>query len=192
MGEKTAPRVHSEWKSPTGRTAYVAGASFSLRPALDEAGYNVDKHHVRIADGGRILMVALADTSADVLRSCYTVAERVLDLLAVEAFRLGQLDDPLREHCVWWRTPEGTVLRCVSTSRVAAELRSSAIVRAPDGSVRPQPSRPPQAWHGSHAYFRMSQLANNLHDAYRYMFLAVEAVLSTIYPWNVGSVKAAG
>jgi hypothetical protein len=163
---------------------YAAGAAFALSRQLQPSRFNVDGNAVEVAPSGRTMNVALKAVPNDVFASSYALAERVLDLLAVEAYRVSTLHDPLREHCTWWRSERGTTLRCLSTARLAIEMKSAAVVRTPDGQVKPQPSRPPQRWHASHAYFRRSQTTDNLDDSYRYLFLALESLLSEVYPWT--------
>jgi hypothetical protein len=165
---------------------YDCGASFALRRRLDEGTYRIDKHRLDIVDDGWTLEVALTQRTAEPLRVAYLVADRTLDLLAAEGYRISELNDPLREHGVWFRTGSKTVLRNVTTARLAVRMRSAAVVRDPSGVARPSTPRPPTRWHPSHAYFRRSQSTNDLHEAYRNLFLALEALLSEVYPWSLG------
>jgi hypothetical protein len=169
---------------PRWADAFLCGASFHLRGALDAGRYVVDGNVIEVGPNGRSLNVALTAHHPDVLFQAYSIAEKTLDVLAVEAYQLGDLVDVPREHCIWWRTGGITNLRSVSTVRMAAEMHLRLEVTGPDGQIRPPTPRAPQRWNGSHAYFRRSQLTDNLHDAYRYLFLALEAVLSQVYPWQ--------
>jgi hypothetical protein len=48
--------------------------------------------------------------------------------------------------------------------------------------VAPQPEPNPLVWHESFRYFRLSQITDDLFDAYRNAYLALESVLSSIAP----------
>jgi len=165
---------------------FESGATFLLRRRLDARTYHVDKNRFDVVDDGWAVEISLKHASTDPVRSAHMLAERTLDLLAAEAFQTSELTDPLREHGVWFRDEGKLVLRGVTTARLAMRFRSSAVVRDPAGAVRPPAPRPPTAWHASHAYFRKSQSANDLHEAYRNLFLALECLLSEVYPWNPG------
>jgi hypothetical protein len=187
--ERSDQRVFST-RVPSWAQEYDCGAAFALRRRLDEGTYRIDKHRVDIIDDGWTLEVALKHHTAGPLRVAYLVADRTLDLLAAESYRISELNDPLREHGVWFRTGGKTVLRNTTTARLAVRMRQEAIVRDPSGAARPPTPRPPTSWHPSHAYFRRSQLTNDLHEAYRNLFLAFEALLSEVYPWSLGLREA--
>lgn len=163
---------------------YAAGATFGLSRRLEEGHYNVDGNRVDIVDNGWAMEVALKKPPPNLLKSAFGVADRTLDILAAEGFLVSDLDDPLREYALWFRENGRTVLRTVSTSRLAFSMKIAAEVRDPSGTVKPQPLRPTMRWHPSHAYFRRSQATDSLHEAYRYLFLALEALLSEVFPWE--------
>ena len=166
------------------------GVVFGLTMRLDEACYRVDNHRVDIGADGT-LTVSLSSVDSSPLEDAFTVAERMLDLLTANSFRTNTLDDPLREHGMWLRSANATTLRIVTTARLGVRMRSVAEVRDPSGALRQQPPTPPIAWHPSHAYFRRSQATDSLHEAYRNMFLALESLLSHVYPWDYAMGEAA-
>lgn len=170
---------------------YVAGATFSLRQRISEGTYDVDGNAVRFNPDANSVSTALRNLPDDVFTASYTLVERTLDLLAAQSFQIGSLEAPVREHCIWWRTDGKTVLRCVSTVRHSARMHAKPVIRRLDGTIRTPDPRPPQAWHPSFAYFRRSQLADDLDEGYRYLFLALEALLSEIFPWQAGLGEAA-
>ncbi len=51
-----------------------------------------------------------------------------------------------------------------------------------DGNLVPPVPTPPLAWHESLRYFRLSQTTDDLFDAYRNAYLALESILSSIAP----------
>ncbi len=163
---------------------YAAGAIFRLSRRLEEGRYIVDGNRVEIVDNGWTLEVALKKFPRNLLMAAHRVADRTLDLLTVDRFLVSDLYDPLREYGLWFHKDGRTVFRIVSTIRLAFTIRTVAEVRDPSGTVRPPAPRPTKRWHPSHAYFRRSQATDSLHEAYRYLFLALEALLSEVYPWS--------
>jgi hypothetical protein len=61
------------------------------------------------------------------------------------------------------------------------------IVRDKDGNVLPQAVQPDAGWHESFRYFRLSQTTDDLFDAYRNAYLALESILSSIAPQHVNA-----
>lgn len=55
-------------------------------------------------------------------------------------------------------------------------------VYGPNGEERPIDPVPPATWHPSFSYFRRSQVTDDLFDAYRSLYLALEALLSDLEP----------
>lgn len=169
---------------PPGADNYKSGASFGLKRRLHPSRFNVDDDLVLIDDDERTIHVLLHNSTVDPFNPAYEIAERVLDILSVQSFTKSELDDPLRDYALWFRSNGITTLRCVTTGKLGVRIRSTAEVRNPSGEPRLQPQAAPIRWHASFAYFRRSQLTDELHDAYRYLFLALEALLSEVYPWQ--------
>lgn len=170
---------------PPWNSEYECGATYQLQQRMKEGSYNVDGNRVDIAGGGWNMEVALQHAVNNPVRATNVVAKRVLDILAAEAFRISELKDPLRQYGLWFRDEGEVVLRSVTTARMAVTMQASTEVRDPTGALKPQDS-PELEWHASHSYFRRSQITDDLHDAYRNLFLALEALLSEVYPWEIG------
>lgn len=169
---------------PRGISGYESGASFGLKRRLQPSRFIVDDNLVLIDDDERTVHVLLHNATIDPFNHAYEIAEKVLDMLSVQSFAKSELDDPLRDYALWFRHNGITTLRCVSTARLGVRMRSAMEVRTPSGEPRAQPPSAPLGWHTSFAYFRRSQITDELHDAYRYLFLALEALLSEVYPWQ--------
>jgi hypothetical protein len=161
------------------------GATFRVRQTVEPTAIALDNGRVRLCEGQDTIDVSLRHTSTDPFAACYQAAQRSLDAIAVERCQFTELHDPLREHCVWFKEAGKIVLRFASTLSVAIHARMNVVAFAPDGTIRTQ-SQPPISWHASHAYFRRSQTTDDLHEAYRNLFLALEALLSDVYPWQPG------
>ena len=62
-----------------------------------------------------------------------------------------------------------------------------AVVKDAAGNIVPQPAPPTPVWHGSLRYFRLAQVTDDLFDAYRNLYLALEAILDRIAPQTVNA-----
>lgn len=183
LGESEVEKPPFPVSVPSWAADYQSGATFRLTKAIGDLRVNFDKNAVRLHRAGPTIEVALRKTNGDPLSVAYRIAEQALDAIAADSFLVSELDDPLREHASWSREGGATTLRYVTTARMAVDLALEIVVTTPDGEVRDQ-SQPTRKWHPSHAYFRRSQATNDLHEAYRNLFLAFEALLSTVFSWN--------
>ena len=176
---------------PSWGEGFDSGATFALRGRISERSLRIDSHRVDIVDRGKAIEVALGGSVSDPFCDAYTTAERALDILAAQTFEIASLRNPLREYSVWFRNGGKTVLRAVATFQGTFSFSSGKVeVRDPSGAVRTREVEIPPRWHASYAYFRQSQSTHNLHDAYRYLFLALEALLSDVYQLLPGMGEA--
>lgn len=106
------------------------------------------------------------------------MAQQGLDLLAMQG--RGAAVTPLaHERCVVWARAEGVVrLRVTMLERLGSMITVRAEVRDSEGRLVEQPPPPPARWAPAMRYFRLAQAAQDVVDAYRNMFLALEALLS--------------
>jgi hypothetical protein len=117
-----------------------------------------------------------------------SAAQRGLDLLSLR----GRGDLLIRraedENLAWWKGPDGRrVLRATSV----APLRMSVGDITPrvfdaSGVEKVMPPEPEPAWHPSFRYFRLAQVSEEVFDAYRNLYLALESILSTATPRKPG------
>lgn len=171
---------------------YKCGAMFGLRTRLAEGTYNIGENRFEISDEGWTVEVGLKHATNRLFHDACVFAEQTLDLIATEQFRISELHDPLREHAVWFRDGGKRVLRAVTTGRLAVSVPPAVvIVRDQTGALRPPEKHPPIRWHPSYAYFRRSQATDSLDEAYRNLFLALEALLSEVYPMEHGLGESA-
>lgn len=110
-------------------------------------------------------------------------SQRALDLFSIRGdgdLSVARFDD---EHLVWWPAPEGLVIRLVPLAPAKIDV-PPATLRVTDASGREKPGQPekPLDWHESYRYFRLSQTSDDLFNAYRNAYLALESVLSSITP----------
>jgi len=62
------------------------------------------------------------------------------------------------------------------------QMRLKGVVKDSKGNVVTQPPEPDPEWHEAFRYFRLAQTTDDLFDAFRNLYLALEALLSTLAP----------
>ena len=87
------------------------------------------------------------------------------------------------DHIIWWVEEGEVVLRVVSLAPMHVDVPPVPIsIVDSAGAIVPRPPTPTIRWHESFRYFRLSQTTEDLFDAYRNSYLALESVLSGIAP----------
>jgi hypothetical protein len=119
---------------------------------------------------------------ADALREALSVAQQGLDLLSIE----GRADLSTHEvddwHITWWEELSGVVLRVTELVTFGARIDVAVTKRDSQGNVVLDPPPPPTPWDESYRYFRLAQVTDDLFDAYRNLYLALESLLHSIEP----------
>lgn len=127
---------------------------------------------VRLERGGRFLIVEeVAEDIDRVTPVARRLAQEALDLMAVRSagsLRLSQDDDA---YCAWGPRDSQRVLRVVTTVPITWKVSAG-------GGPQPYPVK----WHPSMRFFRMSQVTDDLFDAFRNVYLALESILSHLHP----------
>lgn len=107
------------------------------------------------------------------------LAQQCLDLMSV----LGRGDlvtkNATEEFIVSWRTSGQQRVQVMSTTTLSFTVSSpTLVVRNRDGNEVPQEAPRPE-YHPAFRYFRLSQTSDDLHEAFRNMYLAFELLLSS-------------
>lgn len=163
----------------------LSGAAFLLTSRSTQSHViEINGGEVEIQEGGPYVVArfssALDATSA--FTTGHALAQEGLDMMSI----LGHYDAVIRdaddEHLIWWPDTNGIVLRTVSTTLLKFTVgKVNAIVRDKDGNiVPPTPINP--SHHIAFRFFRLAQATDDLFDAYRNMYLAFEALLSSQFP----------
>jgi hypothetical protein len=168
--------------------ADAGGAVFYLahparRPVIVRLPSNAE---VEIRAGCPALVVrGLAASSYEAaLELALSAANCALDLLAIRGVESLVLADHDVRHVVLWTNNGVMRLRIwsVATLSMSMSISGSRSVRG-----RGDPAPPIQQWDESFRYFRHSQATDDLFDAFRNMYLALESVLSVFAPVKVAS-----
>ena len=143
------------------------------------AGWAVEvRAHSRtvVARGGQ------AGTYRDARDEALGMAQRGLDLISIQGSGdLSVVDFP-DNHLVWWVEPSGVVLRVNHISTGRFTMSATVTVLDSAGNPKPEPPRVQAAWDESFRYFRLSQATDDLFDAFRNLYLALESILDSIDP----------
>ena len=114
------------------------------------------------------------------------LANRALDILAMAGMATMALADVWSCHVAWWPTPQASVIRIWCSATLTLKVDAAAVVHGPDGAVRPPVAGTTPEWHESMRYLRMSETTDDLFDAFRNVYLALESFLSRLQPRTAG------
>jgi hypothetical protein len=166
--------------------AVCSGGAFVLRDAARQSDVvTINGWQAEVRERERVVLVRGGSEGNydDAFRSALMHSQKALDLMSA----CGSNDLVIKgfdeDHLVWWTEPGGLVVRVVALSTLSVDIPSVELtVTDASGNVVPSSAPPPLAWHESFRYFRLSQITEDLFDAYRNAYLALEAVLSGIAP----------
>lgn len=118
-----------------------------------------------------------------VLHSSSQVAQKALDILAATGSGNLQTISTQDTHVVWWTFGDGLTVRYHSTSTMQFSVGPiTLVVKDKDGNVLPPTPVEPPPWHPSMRFWRQAQLATDVFDSMRSLWLAVENILDEIAP----------
>lgn len=128
----------------------------------------------------------LNDPMSEMVESAHEAAQEALDIVAVEE-RAALLAVEPHNNVAWRTGPHGLKVELTSSITFSAEpTEFKAIVKNAQGEIVPGPPYAPPPHHAAYRYFRYSQAAQNVFDAYRNMFLALESMLDKAAPKQSG------
>lgn len=125
------------------------------------------------------------DTEEEALSHGHSALQQALDILSIQNDDQLRVENADSSRIVWWESDSSQHLRVVEISDVAVSTEASATVIDEDGNEVEIESDPTE-WHESLRYFRLAQNTDDLFDAYRNLFLALELILSERVPINSG------
>jgi hypothetical protein len=170
---------------PPGRRA---GAVFVLheRPPTAAVWERSDGWVVRIDPGSRGVVACggSADDATIAWRSAYAAVQEALDVWSVKGVADLQTDAPYGNHIAFWESAAGARVRITDRATATASARVTGFAAGPTGNVTSAPPAP-TIWHQSMRFFRQSQLAEDLFDALRSLWLALENLLDSIEPYDM-------
>lgn len=168
--------------------AVTGGASFGLlKPATEDTTVDVGDWEIEVKRRSSVAIARCCTerqpASDGLVEGALAHLQPALDRMCVRGSNRLSLRAPDDEYLVWHRNDDGGLtIRVVEISNLSFGLSARGEVVCADG--QPEPESPPIApeWHESFRYFRLSQTTDELLDAYRNAYLALEAILSDIEP----------
>jgi len=133
---------------------------------------------VEVHSQQRLAVVFLEAPQGNGFIEAHEAAQRALDVLAFTGGGISKTERAHDEAVQWWRGDEGVTIRAILTREIGVSISATAEVRKPDGTIREPDPVPEPEWTPALRFFRYAQVAEDTFDAYRNMFLALEAILS--------------
>jgi hypothetical protein len=161
-----------------GDPSVLAGAVF-FNVAAPAAGGPDAPTQIRVVDGQRIRLFTHATAVSfltgppapnELAPQALELAQRALDLACITGAGARSLPNAGEQHVVWWRDATGPELQ-ITVTRPHRPGFSVA------GGKPPEPE-----WTPAMRFFRLSQLADDIFEACRNAFLALEAALDATIP----------
>jgi len=122
-------------------------------------------------------------SATDAFNQSHEVVQQGLDLLSVQGKAHLSTRNAFDERLVWWRDSSTQILRVVSVVNLLLKTGLAKItVTDQYGNVVPPPPPPSIIYHESFRYIRLSQVTDDLFDAFRNMYLAFELLLEHVAP----------
>ncbi|MBO9328364.1 hypothetical protein GHR37_04415 [Achromobacter xylosoxidans] len=121
--------------------------------------------------------------SLDVIKREGMVAlTQALDLFSVQMNQTSNLSKPGDTFFALYRQNDRQALLFNATFDMSVSMDVSVRISDKDGSERPEPERPRPIWNRAFRYYRLSQLAADVYEAYRNLYLAFEALVAAHTP----------
>lgn len=150
------------------RTTYIR----EFKPDGWEAELRAGLKHVVVRGQHSLADSALIDAAID-------VAHRALDLTSTEHRDHLVTDAAADNHILLFQRGSRVVLQFCGMCDfpVSVQISAPSVINA-QGVVVPQPPAPAISWSPALRYYRLAHSANDLYEAYRNIYLALEALLS--------------
>jgi len=167
-------------KFDSGAAFLLAQKSTASEVVLLDSGAEVE---VRCGNPYLVARAAGSANARDAHMLAHEAAQEGLDHLAINGKVILSIRNACEEYLVWWREDSEQVLRLDWTSTVSFTVGPvHATVIDKDGNPVPQPALTKLIYNESLRYFRLSQVTEDLFDAFRNMYLALELLLEHVCP----------
>ncbi len=178
------------------RPCGTGGAFYLNVPALVDGARAIgDGWTVEVLRGNPFVVarretpVASYENSRDM---AFAAAQRGLDLLCIARVADLSIRNAVEWH-VTWREDGGTaVLRVTVTKTITAKSEAIVVAYDQSGNPLPTPHIPAGEWQQSLRFFRLAQVTDDLFDAYRNLYLALESILDRLAPQKTKPAATGG
>jgi hypothetical protein len=154
--------------------------------AVADAG---DGWTVEVRAGSRCVVARCKDIhpAESVYELAANAAQRSLDLFSVRNVGNLHILHAEDEHLLWWAENGRRIIRVFGVATLKMDVPPVRVrVTDASGRERPTPPEPEVAWDPSFRYFRLAQVSDEVFDAFRNLYLALESILSGWRPPNQG------
>ncbi len=148
------------------------------------AAFDVDGWTVAVAEGSKWLVVyAPIESDIDqIFEVALAQANLCLDYLSATGRGDAVIYQPHNVSLTWALTGQKVTMRATRIILGTMAMHTRTYGLDADGNEIPSPPAPPPQLHNALRFLRMARTGEVLYDAYRNMFLALEAVLHDLYP----------
>ncbi len=166
---------------------FLSGIAFPLKdePEVDYIWESQDSHWQVELQKGHIYIVARShDPQAydNLVTAGLEQIQRCLDIITVKKLSPLVLDHPEISHIALFQRNGQSFLKRFSVGTLPIKISLSAEVRDKDGNIKPSPPITELIWTWAFRYYRLSQTSQDIFEAYRNLFLSLEALLNNIRP----------
>ena len=167
--------------------AGTAGAAFLLRtPSKQSIELQHTEGVVTVRAGAAYITVALNNPHdlSSARQATWKVIQEAFDCYAATQRVALSTEHGSREYFLWIRTKAGYHLICVNTynTLITMNVKAQVDIHAPTSTLAVVPF----ISHPSLRYYRISQLSDDLFDAYRNAYLCLECLVSDESPMGKG------
>lgn len=120
--------------------------------------------------------------SKDVFKTCYETAQQGLDLIVIQRGARLSTRNASEDCLLWWRESSKQILRIISIDPLNVSTECADTVHDARGNLVPLPPAPPIIYHECFRYIRLSEVSDDLFEAFRNMYLGFEGLLASIVP----------
>lgn len=114
-------------------------------------------------------------------RNALEAGHRALDILSVRGIADLSIHNADEDYVVWWSDGSRFIIRLFAVTTQKFSASATFTVRDASGkNVRQQRTKP--VWHESFRFFRLAQVTDDLLDAYRNLYLALECLVDDRWP----------
>lgn len=162
---------------------YGAAIAYSLRtPCQASRSDEIDGWIVESAAGKSTIVARSTQAigKREVIAAGTECIQRYLDLLSYERFKVSELAGIGDSHVMLYTDGNRRVVEVMVTDDLVLGVSATGVVYDRDGNPKPTPSGPPPVWTPALRFYRLSQASGDLYEAYRNLWLGLEALLSTI------------
>ncbi len=167
-------------------SALDSGAAFVLDRDcnVDKVFYLEPDWEIEVKKGCDYIVTRFqgATSADDAFNKAYEAIQQGLDLLSITRTADLSINNSTEVCLLWWREKSIQILRVLYIDPLRQRVEKELQPVDRDGNPISDPLNAQSVYHESFRYFRLSQVTEDLFDAFRNMYLAFEILLDSIVP----------